>query len=474
MSNATCKLGLKTAGHLTLAALAATAAMGICGQAHAATTSWTNGSGGSFTGANWSSGVPDNTKDTYFNLGASSSYTVTFPSSYAAASKQLFISSGTVNFSMNSDTYNAGVAATDQTGVTAATWDIAGGTIASQAAYLGNAGNSTSTALVTLSSATSHWTAAASMHIAYNSRGTLSLSNGATSGTSGSFLMSETSNGIGTLNVDGTDGAGHSTTFAGAGLTYIGNASGGTATINVTNGGAFSAGVLSLGKVSGSVASLLVSGIGSTASVPTNPNALGIGGYANGGTKTPGGTGNLTVSDGGSVSATGMTVFSDGHVILGNSTIQMGSAGTATVDATRGGTFDVSHRNDGTNIGNTINGNLTLGSTTATTVHLASDTDYANLHVTNTLTVAGTLQVVLDGAYSPTNGKSFDLFDWGQTGDLTTTFSNVDFTLAPLATGLSWDTQNLYTQGIIAVVPEPAALSLLAVGGLLALRRRRN
>jgi len=43
-----------------------------------------------------------------------------------------------------------------------------------------------------------------------------------------------------------------------------------------------------------------------------------------------------------------------------------------------------------------------------------------------------------------------------------------------LGGGLSWDTSNLYTTGAIGVVPEPATLALLTLGGLAILRRSRR
>jgi hypothetical protein len=469
MPNVSRRFGLKPTGHLAIAALAIAAGVGIGGQARGApvTTSWQATVGPVYSGtfsdpAHWTAGVPNNNDPvsspytTYFN-NSGQTYTVTFTG--AAATTSLYLYSGNGTFALGGNTFTMG--AGTGTRVVNGTWAFSNGTVASQIAYTGIGGTSAS---VTLSGSTSHWTNTDS-HIGYNSAGTISLSNGATGSTSGSLTFGDGTSGIGTLNLDNAQ-------WTAAGLTYLGYGGSGAGTVNVTNGGNFSPSILSLARQAANTGSMSISGQNSKTVVT---NYVGIGGYTDGGsTNTDGGTATLDIADGGSLSGKGMVVFDGGSVTLANGTISVGTSGAGTVNATRGGTFDISHRNDGTNIGNTINGNLTLGSTTATTVHLASDTDYANLDVSKTLTVAGTLNVVLDGAYSPTNGKTFDLFDWGQTGNLTSTFSNVDFSLAPLASGLSWDTTNLYTQGIIAVVPEPAALSLLAVGGLLALRRRRN
>jgi hypothetical protein len=63
----------------------------------------------------------------------------------------------------------------------------------------------------------------------------------------------------------------------------------------------------------------------------------------------------------------------------------------------------------------------------------------------------------LDG-FSPSVGDSFELFDGPTSGS----FSEVS--LPALANGLSWDTDNLYTAGVVSVVPEPSTLAILGAG----------
>lgn len=92
-----------------------------------------------------------------------------------------------------------------------------------------------------------------------------------------------------------------------------------------------------------------------------------------------------------------------------------------------------------------------------------------HLNVTGNLTLAGTLEVVALGSPVLADGMTFNLFDW--TGTLSGTFTDVD--LFNPGSGLSWDTDNLYIDGTISVIPEPHTLGLLlAAGALLALRRR--
>ena len=60
-------------------------------------------------------------------------------------------------------------------------------------------------------------------------------------------------------------------------------------------------------------------------------------------------------------------------------------------------------------------------------------------------------------------GQSYDIFDWGTTNG---TFSTLDFSGAPLASGLIWDTSKLYLTGEINVttVLEPRSFGMLLAG----------
>jgi hypothetical protein len=82
----------------------------------------------------------------------------------------------------------------------------------------------------------------------------------------------------------------------------------------------------------------------------------------------------------------------------------------------------------------------------------------------------GTLDFTLANAFVPVVGEHFDIFDYlaGHTG----VFSAVN--LPGLPGGESWDTSQLYTAGVITVVPEPTGFALLVVAAASALLSRRS
>jgi hypothetical protein len=76
---------------------------------------------------------------------------------------------------------------------------------------------------------------------------------------------------------------------------------------------------------------------------------------------------------------------------------------------------------------------------------------YDQLHVSGALALNGILDVDLvdlgSGVFAPHAGNSFDLLDWGS---LSGTFSTIQ--LPTLGSDLVWDTNQLYTSGVLSVV----------------------
>jgi hypothetical protein len=120
----------------------------------------------------------------------------------------------------------------------------------------------------------------------------------------------------------------------------------------------------------------------------------------------------------------------------------------------------------------TITGNLTLEITSSLLLELGGTTrgsGYDALTVTGELSAGGTLIVSLINGFSPTSGASFDLFDFGSTSG---TFATVN-----LPVGYAWNTDALYTTGVISLgaVPEPSTYALcagLGALGIAGVRRR--
>ena len=88
-----------------------------------------------------------------------------------------------------------------------------------------------------------------------------------------------------------------------------------------------------------------------------------------------------------------------------------------------------------------------------------------------TLTGGGDLDVVFFGGFTPTGSVSFQLFQATSIGG---TFATIN--LPSLASGCSWDTSQLESNGILGLnaIPEPAACATLAALTLAATRRRRS
>ena len=192
--------------------------------------------------------------------------------------------------------------------------------------------------------------------------------------------------------------------------------------------------------------------------------------------------GTLEVVSGQNLQLTGGQLINNGTVTgkltLNNGGIAKGIGSFDVVTVNDGGAFE-----PGTSPGATTVATLSFADTAAAGVPSLSieiagtsqGTGYDQLRVTGALTLAGTLNVLLTGGFSPVAGNTFEILDFGT---LTGTFSTIS--LPTLAPGLVWDTSQLYTDGSLAVaaVPEPQTLAICLVALTLALgtpfQRRAN
>ena len=333
------------------------------------------------------------------------------------------------------------------------------------------------------------------------SQGTLNVSGGLfTTGTTNRKLFVG-ENGAGTLNISGSGSVVINNNVTGDGF-RLGVYNGSSGTVNL-NGGTlevayvakgtgtgnfnFNGGTLKVGSNHDGTNAFMsgltnASVLGGGAVIDTNGNSANVlisqalldGGGGGGLTKT--GTGTLTLS--GANAYTGPTDVNAGTLVVNGS---IGSSSLTTVDA--GAKLMGTGRVGDT----TVNGTLAPGNSIGRLIIdgdlvLAGVSDFeidpdgvlADLaDVSGSLTYGGTLNVGTLAGSTGTYilGQTYDLFDFASASG---TFANV-YLPDISGLGLAWSKTQLYTDGLITVVPEPATtlwLTLLFSGALL--RRRRH
>jgi hypothetical protein len=93
-------------------------------------------------------------------------------------------------------------------------------------------------------------------------------------------------------------------------------------------------------------------------------------------------------------------------------------------------------------------GNIALAPGSALVIELggtAPGSGYDQIQASGTLALNGALDVSLINGFTPSAGQSFDILDWGS---LTGTFSSINL---PSLAGLNWNTNQLYTTGVLSV-----------------------
>jgi hypothetical protein len=97
----------------------------------------------------------------------------------------------------------------------------------------------------------------------------------------------------------------------------------------------------------------------------------------------------------------------------------------------------------------TFENNVSFGSAAGLKIELGGTTlgtQYDQVQVLGQLALDGTLDVLLINGFTPVAGSSFDILNWGS---LSGTFSSI--VLPTLGAGLTWNTSQLYTAGVLSI-----------------------
>jgi T5SS/PEP-CTERM-associated repeat protein len=364
-------------------------------------------------------------------------------------------------------------------------------TVSSRSGYIGDDFGFVGTVSVNGSGAT--WANSSTLYVGNSGMGTLNITNeGAVSNDFGYIGAEAGSEGEVTVDDEGS-------TWTMSGTLYVGNS--GTGTLDVTRGGAVDSLNGTIALESGSIGAVTVDGEGSTWD---NIGALTVG---------TAGTGTLNITNGGTannlIGYIGTTFRGDGTVTVDGSGSTWINSGDLTVGWQGRGMLNIAHGGVVSNTIGYIGRNFYSGSVGMASVDGAGSmwSNSGNLFVGDEGT--GTLEISNDGLVTvggtltidnANNGNSFvAMSDGGQlalkgdvdnlTDFLALTEGNgailyyngtewdiidnatefTDYTLAAGIGGLSE-----YSVLTVTAVPEPATMSLLAIGGIALIRRRRR
>jgi hypothetical protein len=98
-------------------------------------------------------------------------------------------------------------------------------------------------------------------------------------------------------------------------------------------------------------------------------------------------------------------------------------------------------------------------------------TEYSEIAVTGSVAnPSGVLNLVFPGDFAPSIGDDFHVFDWAD--GVSGAFSEINTPVLP--SGESWDLNDVYTTGMVSIVPEPSNIALMLAAGGLFLRCQRK
>ncbi|MDR2874824.1 MAG: autotransporter outer membrane beta-barrel domain-containing protein [Methylobacillus sp.] len=190
-----------------------------------------------------------------------------------------------------------------------------GGLLTSAGGNIGGVGGSSNSSSVTVDGEGARWTSSGALNIGnINVAGLLAIKNGGYVSSIGLSTITSSANTTSSVTVDGTDGNGVASTWENTGNVQVGGIGGSTfghGTLDITHGGIVkTTGSLSIAVVSGSTGVVTVDGANGGATLTSAALVVGLNG-----------TGTLDIKNGGKVSSTTGTVGSSPS-----------SIGTATVD----------------------------------------------------------------------------------------------------------------------------------------------
>ncbi|HEY0256107.1 MAG TPA: PEP-CTERM sorting domain-containing protein [Candidatus Methylacidiphilales bacterium] len=337
------------------------------------------------------------------------------------------------------------------------------------------------------------WTIGGDLSVGHQGIGGLQVSGGSFVSASNITLGEISGGGAGTATVSGNDAHGPSA-LEFDNVLKVGD--GGSGVLNVDSGAMVkdsgkgtgaNAGSVDVAAQTGSKGHINVDGAGSSLSA----TSINVGGTAT----TTGGTGSLSATNGGSITASGaVTVQAKGSVAIeANSTLTAAGGVTINAGGSLGGGGTI--HGDVTNAGTiapgdpqttTIDGNYTQLAGGSLVFALAGNTpgNYDQLDVSGKFSIASgaTLELDFIDGYAPTVGQTFSLVEYGTLDPSSAGFS-VDvtglasgFQYSLTSTGTNGDVElTALTNGVATTTPEPSTWMMLLGGlGLLGFLRLRR